>query len=507
MASFTDLVNLSDARLGGVALAASDEFFAEKENLLQPGKPVSIADRYTDRGKWMDGWETRRRRTPGHDWCVIHLGVPGVIRGIVIDTSFFTGNFPSHASLDACVAPPVATAADLAPERTPWVEVLPKCGLSGDSVNLFEVEAHRRFTHVRLNIFPDGGVARLRVHGEPVPDWNAIVAASGDGGGAGPVVNVSVVERGGRAIDCSDRFYSDPQNLLLPYRAANMGDGWETKRRRGPGHDWAVIRLGIEAIVRRVEVDTTHFKGNYPDGCSLEVARIAGDPNASTDWEELLSRSALGPDATHVFDLRLAAPATHVRLNMYPDGGISRLHVLGTPTRDGRMREGLRALNAMDDDAAREALAVCCGAPAWVEQMAADRPFRHVEDLFSKAEGIWRSLGRADWLEAFRRHPRIGDRTRAAAQSAESHLWSAEEQSQARAASAEALRKLAEGNRAYEERFGYVFLVRATGRTAEEMQAILRGRLSNDPDTELTVAAAEHETITRLRLEKLLLAV
>ncbi len=507
MAAFTELVDLADARLGGAVLAASDEFFAGKENLIEPRPPVWIADRYTDRGKWMDGWETRRRRTPGHDWCVIRLGIPGVVRGVVVDTSFFAGNFPPHCSLDGCAAPPDAAVEELASERTRWAEVLPKSELRGDGVHQFEVAAHRRFTHVRLNIFPDGGVARLRVHGEPVPDWNAIIAAAGSDEASGPVVNVSAVERGGRALDCSDRFYSHPQNLLVPYRPANMGDGWETKRRRGPGHDWAIVRLGVEAIVRRVEIDTTHFKGNYPDGCSLDVARIAGDPNDATDWEELLPRSPLGPHAPHVFELRLAAPATHVRLNMFPDGGISRLRVFGTPTLEGRRREGLRALNAMDDDAARAALADCCGAGAWVTRMTAARPFRDLEDLFSKAETTWRSLGRGDRLEAFAHHPRIGDRARAAAQPAASHRWSAEEQSRARAASPETLRALADGNRAYEARFGYVFLVSAAGRTAEEIERILRERLRNDPETELEVAAAEQETIARLRLEKLLLSI
>src|SRR5688572_18040964 len=360
MAGFTELVDLAAARLGGVALRANDEFFAAKENLLRPEKPIWIADKYTDRGKWMDGWESRRRRTPGHDWCLIRLGIPGVIRGIVVDTSFFTGNFPSHCSLDACTAPEEAAPDALASGETPWTEVLPKSELRGDAENPFEVADPRRFTHVRLNIFPDGGVARLRVHGEPVPDWREILEE-------GDIVNVSGVERGGRAIDCSDRFYSHPQNLLMPYRASNMGDGWETKRRRGPGHDWAILRLGIDAVIRRVEIDTTHFKGNYPDSCSLDVARIAGEPTAGTGWEEVLPASKLGPDATHDFDVPRVVPATHVRLHMYPDGGISRVRVFGTPTREGHLREGLRALNAMDGAALRAALANCCGSSAWVD--------------------------------------------------------------------------------------------------------------------------------------------
>ena len=499
MAAFTDLVDLAAARLGGVTLRANDEFFAAKENLLKPEKPIWLADKYTDRGKWMDGWESRRRRTPGHDWCIIRLGVPGVIRGIVVDTSFFTGNFPPQTSLDACAAPAEASDERLASDETPWVEVLPKSDLRGDCENPFDVADPRRFTHVRLNIFPDGGVARLRVHGEPVPPWGAILASGHD-------VNVSAIEHGGRAVDCSDSFYSRPENLLMPFRAANMGDGWETRRRRGPGHDWAIFRLGIEAVIRRVEIDTTHFKGNYPDSCSLDAALVAGEPTAAMEWDEVLPPSKLGPDASHVFELRLAAPATYVRLNMYPDGGISRLRVFGTPTRKGRMREGLRALNAMDGAALQAALANCCGSTAWVERMAERQPFKDVDDLFSRADAATSSLQRADWLEAFSHHPRIGDRTRPASQSADAHEWSSQEQARARTASRATLSALAKANRAYEERFGYVFLVSAAGRTSEEILATLRERLGNDADAELRIAAAEQAKITRLRLEKLLVA-
>jgi allantoicase len=503
MAAFTELVDLAAARLGGAALAASDEFFAPKENLLEPGKPVWIADKYTDRGKWMDGWETRRRRTPGHDWCIVRLGIPGVIRGIVVDTSYFTGNFPSHCSLEACVAPADASAGALESGETRWTEVVPKSELRGDGEHPFEAADPCRFTHVRFNIYPDGGVARLRVHGEPVPDWRAILQN-------GDIVNVSAVERGGRAIDCSDRFYSHPQNLLMPYRAANMGDGWETRRRRGPGHDWVVLRLGIEAVVRRVEVDTTHFKGNYPDSCSLDVVRIATEPLPATDWEEVLPPAKLGPDAAHTFQLRLGAPATYVRLHMYPDGAISRVRVFGTPTREGLMREGLRALNSMEDASLRAALTDCCGSSAWVDRMIAARPFEDLDDLFTKSEGIWRSLRREDWLEAFGHHPRIGDRGRAAAQSPEAARWSAQEQGgQAPGTHTkehrQALAALAEANRAYEDRFGYVFIVCATGRTPGEMLAMLRERLRSDPESELETAAGEQAKITRLRLEKLLI--
>ncbi len=321
---FTSLVDLAAERLGGQALAANDEFFAPKENLLKPGRGVFIPDKYTDRGKWMDGWETRRRRTPGHDWCAVRLGLPGVVRGVDIDTNHFLGNHPPHASLDACALPEGAS-----PEQAAWTEILPKAPLAPGSRNLFAIADPRRWTHVRLNIYPDGGVARLRVFGFAVPDWSTFDADA--------VLDLAAVEHGGLALGCSDRFFSPMQNLILPGPCQHMGDGWETRRRRGPGHDWVVVRLGAAGRLRRVEVDTTHFKGNYPDACSLEgcfapEAGVEGFDPAAQAWNEVLPPTKLQADHRHVFAGELAAegPFTHIRLNIYPDGGVARLRVLGT---------------------------------------------------------------------------------------------------------------------------------------------------------------------------------
>src|SRR5215217_8933388 len=157
---FTSLVDLASERLGGAVLYANDDFFAPKENLLKAGAPVWREGEYTERGKWMDGWESRRRRTPGHDWCIVKLGLPGVIHSFVVDTAFFTGNYPSHCWIDACGLPPGgdATAASVT-----WHPLLPRSELAGDSRNTLPVgaphEPLRRYTHLRLNIFPDGGVA------------------------------------------------------------------------------------------------------------------------------------------------------------------------------------------------------------------------------------------------------------------------------------------------------------------------------------------------------------
>jgi allantoicase len=330
MSAFTDLVDLAAERIGGRALAASDEFFAEKENLLKPGRGVFIADKYTDRGKWMDGWESRRRRTPGHDWCIVKLGLPGIIRGIDVDTHHFTGNYPEHASLDACEADPDAGADALA--RADWQPLVPRSRLEGTKQNLFPVTDERRFTHVRLNIFPDGGVARLRVHGEVLPDWPRLRAAGG-------LIDLAAIENGGTGPICNDMFFSHKDNLIMPGAPINMGDGWETKRKRGPGHDWLIVKLGCAGTIQRVEVDTTHFKGNYPDRCSLEGVDLRGElpvdflGSRSIGWQELLPSVKLEAHTRHTFEreLKPGGPYTHIRLNIFPDGGIGRLRLHGVP--------------------------------------------------------------------------------------------------------------------------------------------------------------------------------
>ena len=225
---FTQLVDLASERVGGVALAANDEFFAPKENLLKSSPPVFVEGKFTDRGKWMDGWETRRRREPGNDWCIVKLGLAGRLRGVIVDTAHFKGNFPEQCSLEACAvdADDSKESLDMLPgAATEWVEVLPHSDLKSDSQNLFPITSSERFTHVRLNIFPDGGVARLRVFGEVLPDWAVI--ASRDGG-----LDLAAVENGGLVVACSDMFFGSRHNLIFPGRAANMGEGWETQRRR-----------------------------------------------------------------------------------------------------------------------------------------------------------------------------------------------------------------------------------------------------------------------------------
>jgi allantoicase len=505
MKDFSQLADLAAERLGGRVLAANDDFFAPKENLLKESNPVFIEGKYTARGKWMDGWETRRRRTPGYDWCIIRLGLPGIIRGIIVDTSFFTGNYPERFSLEGCDLgdrhPYTGEKSRLHSEKTKWIQICPETSLKGDSRNLFAVENGARFTHLRLKIYPDGGVARLRVHGEAVPGAGLLSRAE---------INLVAVENGGSIVVSSDQFYGAPRNLLMPYRATNMADGWETKRRRGPGHDWVILKLGIPGTIHRVEVDTAHFKGNYPDSCALQAASATNSVVDSLDplslaWEEVLPNAKLKANYRHVFTkLQSVAAATHVRFQIFPDGGVSRLRLFGRPQLSADRTKSLERFNRLPRQRAMRALLDCCGSKKWAQQVTARRPFAGTSELFETADNIWSDLASEDWLEAFQHHPPIGETRATAKQSATASRWSAKEQSSAQKATPEVLQALSAQNRAYAEKFGYVFLICATGKSSEEILNALRQRLPNDPDTELRLAAEEQCKITRLRLEKLL---
>jgi len=324
MSDFTELVDLAGSRLGGVALVANDEFFAPKESLLLESEPVWREGEYTDRGKWMDGWETRRRREPGHDWCLVRLGLAGIVRGVVVDTSHFRGNFPEACSIEGAsldADPPLEAGAGDARFR----ELLPRTPLAGNTRNLFPIAVGRRVTHLVLRIYPDGGVARLRVHGEVDPDWSRHAP--------GAEIDLAAVENGGRVLDASDMFFGHRHHLIYPDPPLGMFDGWETKRRRGPGHDWAVVELGAPGRIRRVEVDTRFFKGNAPGACSLEGAALASWRSGRPEWRELLPRRSLAADARQEFAGELLAhePVSHARFNIYPDGGVARLRLFGLP--------------------------------------------------------------------------------------------------------------------------------------------------------------------------------
>lgn len=327
--AFVCLTDLAAEKLGGKVLYCTDDFFAEKENLIKAGRGIFINDKYTERGKWMDGWESRRKRTPGHDWVVLQLAAPGRISGFDIDTNFFLGNHPPHASIEAAHITDAAandlSAGQAGWDKINWQEILPKSPLDAGSQNFYESNSSEIFTHIRLHIYPDGGVARLRVYGEPFKNWEAISPDE--------TIDLAAALNGAKALCCNDMFFSDQSNLLLPNRGANMGDGWETKRNRTPNNrDWVIIKLAHTGIIEKAVVDTCHFKGNYPDSCSIEACNSNSDEDVQNEkaaWQTILPAQKLSADIEHEFKINNKNIFSHVRLNIFPDGGISRLRLFG----------------------------------------------------------------------------------------------------------------------------------------------------------------------------------
>jgi allantoicase len=316
-------LNLASPRLGARAVEASDEFFAPKERMIADAPAVFIPDKYDDHGKWMDGWESRRRRDGGHDFCIVKLGCKGRIRGVDIDTSHFTGNYPPAASIGAFRSDTDPTSS------TGWTEMLAPSPLGPSAHHFFPVTSSDVWSHIRLNIYPDGGVARIRIYGEPVPTWTTDDKTS--------VHELSLATNGGRIVGYNDAHYGTVWTLITSGRGINMGDGWETRRRREPGNDWIIVKLGSPGIVEEIEVDTCHYKGNYPDACSVQAALANGGTDRavitqSMFWDELMTRKKLQMDHIHRFsgnDIARFGPVSHVKLNIYPDGGISRFRVFG----------------------------------------------------------------------------------------------------------------------------------------------------------------------------------
>jgi len=341
MTSLPDFAALSDAeslpdlasrRLGGSVVYATDELFAAKENLIKPEPPVFAAGEFGARGKIYDGWESQRRRESGNDHAIIRLGVPGIVHGVAVDTSFFTGNYPPHVSVEAVSIDGYPSAAELS--QLDWRPLIGRSAAAGDTRNWYPVAAPRHCTHVRLSIYPDGGVARCRVHGEPLPDPRFLTGT----------IDLAAIENGGQVIECSNAFYSSAVNLLMPGRAASMADGWENSRRRDGGFDYATVSLAAASVVRQIEIDTSYFVGNAPGSARLlaAAAAVVGglgplDALSAVDtvgWAELLPRVELQPDTRHRFLVEPAEPVTHVRLEVFPDGGLARLRVLGEITQD-----------------------------------------------------------------------------------------------------------------------------------------------------------------------------
>jgi allantoicase len=364
VSDFRQLPDLAVRTLGGSVVHANDEAFAAKENLITPGPAVFDPTEFGHRGKVYDGWETRRRRESGHDEAVVRLGIPGVVHGVVVDTAFFVGNYPPEVAVDGlCAGPDIDPDVDPATDEG-WRPLVSRTEVKGDSENVFAVSSPWRCTHVRLRIFPDGGVARLRVHGVAVPDPRLLDALG--------TVDMAALENGGMVTDCSNRFYGSAQNLLLPGPARSMGEGWETARRRDGANDWVEVVLGAEATVAVVELDTMWFLHNAP-GAAVLRGRVGDGP-----WRELIARVPLHPDTRHRFVLAGTAagavPVTSVRLDIFPDGGMARMRVFGAASPAGREALGLRWFNSVP---ARTATAVLTAAgvdPARAGELAAHRP-------------------------------------------------------------------------------------------------------------------------------------
>ena len=322
--------NLAQPRLGAEIVSVTDDFFGAVSRLIDPAEPIFVPGKYDEHGKWMDGWESRRRRDGGHDHCVVRLGFPARVHGVDVDTRFFDGNQPLAAWIEA--------ASEEDPERAEWFELLPRTGLGPNAQHRIPIgipvaaarDADRAVRLLRLHVDPDGGVARLRVFGEARPDWNALT-------NRGAAVDLAAAEHGGSIVAASDEHFGAAPKLLLPGRGLDMGDGWETRRRRGPGFDWAIVALGRAGEIERVVLDTAHFKGNFPHEASLQAALVEDSAadlvESSAAWAELVPRTRLRADFEHAFksEPNQLGPVSHVRLNIYPDGGVSRLRLLGRP--------------------------------------------------------------------------------------------------------------------------------------------------------------------------------
>ncbi|KAF2268397.1 Allantoicase [Lojkania enalia] len=319
-------IDLISAPLGSSILSFSDEWFAAATNLITPTPPVRKPGVFTHAGAWYDGWETRRHNQEPADWVVIRLGVAsGKIAGVEIDTAFFNGNHAPEIAIEGTFS----TDGDEVKKKaySGWEVVLSKqkCGPSQRHAWLLEKLSDKPYTHVRLLMFPDGGIARFRLYGVAVPVFPE---------SAEEIFELSAAVMGGVAISCSDQHFGTKDNLLLPGRGKDMGDGWETKRTRGPHVDWAIVRLGAKGEVDHIVIDTAHFRGNFPQKIQVFAGEFEQDPkHDDTDWVEILEPQKSGPDKEHEYREELkdvkGKKYTHMKLIIIPDGGVKRFRVFG----------------------------------------------------------------------------------------------------------------------------------------------------------------------------------
>jgi allantoicase len=378
------IIDLASRWLGASVLAASDESFGEKENLLTPGPAAFVPGRYNYRGEIVDGWETRRRRQPGHDWAIVRLGCPGVITSIDVDTSFFTGNYPETCVIEACGREGYPSPHELLDAATEWVEIAPRSALKGDTHNVLDVNDPQRFTHVKLTSSPDGGIARLRVYGHAVPDprvWDGLS------------IDLASQEHGGVVIESSDGFYTSASNLNRPDRARTMGEGWETRRRRDDGHDHAIIQLALPGKVQVIEIDTAHFKYNA-SGAVAVTGRLTESSSGAVAgaWVPLLPNMPLQPDTCHTCRvLKDVGTVSAIRLDVFPDGGLSRIRAWGHPDPGARRRTGYRWFNTLPIPHALQCLAALGVRPLAANDIVSRRPMTP-ESLHDVAKNPSRDL-------------------------------------------------------------------------------------------------------------------
>ncbi|MBB4930333.1 allantoicase [Lipingzhangella halophila] len=375
---FLRFPDLASRGIGGAVVYANDESFAQRENLITPAAPQFDESEFGHKGKVYDGWETRRRRSPGHDWAIVRLGAPGVVHGVVVDTSWFTGNYPPEISVEAAGLDGYPSPADLA--EAEWTTLVPRSPVAGDTANRFAVADTHRYTHVRLSIHPDGGVARLRVHGEAITDPRLLVTGG---------LDLAALENGGRITGCSNEFYSAPTNIISPGLPRSMGEGWENARRRDGGNDWVELGLAGCGEVRLLELDTSYFLYNAPGaarvrGCDETVS----DPADEGSWFSVLERTDLLPDTRHRFVVPDPRPTTRLHVDVFPDGGLARVRAHGRLTDEGHRALWLRWLNALPRAQARTVLDGL-GVPGdAAEALLAARPVRKVGELPDRLAGV-----------------------------------------------------------------------------------------------------------------------
>ena len=316
------LIDLAQSRLGSKIIFKTDEFFAPARRIINPWPPIFKEGVFDKNGKWMDGWETRRKRGKGHDYLILKLGKPGRIHKIDVDTSYFSGNHPSKISIEACF-----NKKKIFNKKIKWTTIVKKSVTKANSHHFFNIKNKNIFSHIKLNIFPDGGVARLRVYGSMNLNKNF----------GKNIVNLTSVLNGAVPIVCNNEHFGRAENILAPGIGKNMGDGWETRRSRGKNFDWLIVKCAAPGKINKIQIDTHHFKGNFPDKCSIQAAYIDKNIssknliNKSKNWNFLINKSKLYANRKHNFKNKLMSnkKINFIKINIFPDGGISRVRAYG----------------------------------------------------------------------------------------------------------------------------------------------------------------------------------